>query len=357
MTANAHKIPREAFKTHMNFIKVNYKDPHRERTRILLKNHPEVKELFGPTLISLPIGALIVTLHTLIAWHVRDQSIWLSLILALCLGAFFQHTLFVLIHECAHDLVFKKKIHNRLFSIFINLVGFVPSAIAFREYHLLHHRFQGDLNWDADLPGTKEAKTVGNSWWKKALWLANFSIIEGVFRPIRLNKVPLFTSWGIFNLFTTLGFNILIVYFGGWNSLLYLAVSLYFSIGLHPLGGRWIQEHFVFHPNQETYSYYGPLNILSLNVGYHNEHHDLMYVPWINLPKIKKAAPEIYDSLRSHSSLTALVWKFIFDPKLSLYNRVIRDGGPASGTKTTATVDKENLTELGPLQFQDTQSS
>ena len=54
----------------------------------------------------------------------------------------------------------------------------------------------------------------------------------------------------------------------------------FFSIGGAPLGARWIQEHYLTFPgDQETFSYYGPMNVLALNVGYHNEHHDLMRVP------------------------------------------------------------------------------
>ncbi len=66
-----------------------------------------------------------------------------------------------------------------------------------------------------------------------------------------------------------------VVYFCGWPGFLYLAFSFFFSIGLHPVGARWIQEHYTNDPEQETYSYYGPINRLALNMGYHNEHHDL----------------------------------------------------------------------------------
>ena len=68
------------------------------------------------------------------------------------------------------------------------------------------------------------------------------------------------------------------------------------------------------------------MNVLALNVGYHNEHHDLMRVPWSRLPALKRMAPELYEPLHSHSSWSALLWRFLTDPGITLYSRVVRHG-------------------------------
>ena len=102
-------------------------------------------------------------------------------------------------------------------------------------------------------------------------------------------------------------------------------LSLFFAIGLHPLGARWIQRHYLTAAGeQETFSYYGLLNILAFNVGYHNEHHDFPSVPWNKLPRIRAIAPEMYDNLQYHTSWTKLLFKFLFDGKISLFSRMLR---------------------------------
>lgn len=90
------------------------------------------------------------------------------------------------------------------------------------------------------------------------------------------------------------------------------------------MSARWIQEHFTFDPHQETYDYYGPLNLIALNIGYHNEHHDFPEIPWRLLPELKRMAPEFYDHLKTHKSWTKLFFTFIFDPRYTLYSRVDR---------------------------------
>jgi len=131
--------------------------------------------------------------------------------------------------------------------------------------------------------------------------------------------------WTILSVVAAVTFDVAIVLFCGWNGLLYLAASVLFALGLHPLGARWIQEHYTLDPKQETFSYYGPLNFLTLNVGYHNEHHDFPSIPWNRLPALRAKAPEFYDTLESKQSLSRLLAQFIFDPRYSLHSRVVRD--------------------------------
>ena len=118
-------------------------------------------------------------------------------------------------------------------------------------------------------------------------------------------------------------------------------------MGLHPVGARWIQEHYLVFPGQETTSYYGPLNTVALNVGYHNEHHDFPSVPWNRLPEIKRMAPEAYDTLGSYKSWTRLLLRFIFDRQLSLFARQIRSNRGRVALESEVKPDVEMIEAAG----------
>ena len=300
-------------------------EPHRLRTKQLLKSHPEIREMIGsnPATFWWTVG--IVALQIVVAWLVSQQSWWVALVAAYLVGAFADHALFVVIHETAHRLVFKRKLPNILVGLFANLPQIFPGAISFSKYHLKHHAFQGVYELDGDLPFHWEARLVGSSPLGKALWLLLFPVFQAL-RPLRMKEVPLWDRWTAVNVLVQIAFTAAIWVLLGPNALLYLGASLFFSIGLHPLGARWIQRHFLTEDgDQETFSYYGPLNRLAFNVGYHNEHHDFPSVPWNKLPEIRAAAPEVYENLSAHQSWARLLVRFLFDRKITLFSRIVRN--------------------------------
>lgn len=298
-------------------------EPHKQRTRDILKAHPEVREFIGRNPLSALIVVFVVLLQFVVAFLLMEQSWWLALIAAFVIGAFADHNLFVLIHEATHNLIFKNRTLNTVFGIMADLPKVVPSYVSFKNYHLKHHSFQGDYYLDADLASRWEASLIGNTFIGKMMWELFFPFFQA-FRTMRLKDIEFMNAWVIVNWIIIFGADALIIIYMGPVAFLYLVFSLIFSIGLHPLGARWIQEHFLVAPPQETYSYYGPLNIPSLNVGYHNEHHDFPSIPWHNLPKVRKTAPEFYDTLVYHTSWVKLWLKFLFNPQLSLYSRMVR---------------------------------
>lgn len=299
-------------------------NPHTGRRQKMLEKYPQIKEFYKPYPLTFLISVLVVVSQCVLAYFFQSQAWYWMLLGAYTIGAVLNHNQFVIVHEATHNSIFRTTFANKWAGIIAGLPQIFPSAIAFRKFHLLHHSHQGQMDFDADLPSPKEAELVGNSSFLKCVWLFHFFLVQGAVRPSRLKHIKWIDKWFVLNLGVQALFSGLVIAFIGWQGFFYLLLSTIFCLGLHPLGARWIQEHYVFKEGQETYSYYGPVNWLNMNIGYHNEHHDFLNVPWVHLPKIKKLAPEFYDNLLAHTSYTRLLFRFLFDKKMDLKKRYLR---------------------------------
>lgn len=298
--------------------------PHKQRTKSIIRQHPEIRSLIGRNPYTFLIILLCVGVQIGLAWALNGIAWWWSLIAAYLVGAFACHTLYVCIHECSHNLVFKNRTLNIISSMVANLPMIFPSAVSFTKYHLKHHAYQGVEELDADMPYRWEAKLINNSTLGKAFWLLMYPVFQSI-RPARLKEIKLVDTWTVINLVVQIAFTAGMIWWLGPKALIFLVGSLFFSVGLHPLGARWVQEHFLTHgDHQETKSYYGRLNSVNLNVGFHNEHHDFPSIPWNKLPKLKKMADQHYESLGYHRSYTRLLLQFLFSKDLSVYSRTAR---------------------------------
>ena len=84
------------------------------------------------------------------------------------------------------------------------------------------------------------------------------------------------TQWHYLNILTQLVFDAVLVKTAGVRPLIYLLMSSFFAGSLHPCAGHFIAENYLWDGlEQETYSYYGPLNILAYNV-----RHVHLLSPW-----------------------------------------------------------------------------
>jgi len=234
------------------------------------------------------------------------------------------------LHELSHGLAFKKFKMNTYFGIFANLPLTIPISVSFRRYHLEHHRYQGEDKIDSDIPSAWEL-SMFRSAPMKLLWV----FLNPAFYAIRplfvIPKIPQMLEF--VNVSIQIVFDIAVYYFMGWKALLYLFLSTAVGYGLHPCAGHFIAEHYTFLKGHETYSYYGPLNYVMFNVGYHNEHHDFPRIPGSRLPQLRALAPEFYDDLPHHMSYFLVFYNYIFDPTVGPWSRVKRATVPEKELK------------------------
>lgn len=307
-----------------------------------------------PRALTKYLVVLVVLAQILLACSVREQAFFSPrfLLTAYVLGATLNQNLFLGIHEISHNLAFRDPLSNRLMAILANLPIGVPYSASFRPYHLTHHKSLGVDGLDTDLPTALEAAFLDSVAGKA--FFATFQILFYALRPMTVYKLPL-TKIHLLNVAVQLVFDALLVRFVGGKALAYLILSSFLAGSLHPCAGHFIAEHYVYPQNNnnnkkkkdntnsndatssppgspvpETFSYYGALNLVTYNVGYHNEHHDFPAVPWTRLPALHRLAREFYEPLPSHRSWVAAIWQFVTDDDVGLWSRVKREEGARS---------------------------
>jgi sphingolipid delta-4 desaturase len=276
---------------------------HVARSRRILAEHPELRREIGPDPRSAVVIVAIVALQLGIAASLRALPWWAAAIAGWTFGAVLAHALGVAIHECAHDLVFKTRWMNKALGIVANLPIGLPGAIDFRDQHLRHHAALGATDGsDTQTPNAREIAFGGEGWSvRRVVWLALGSILFNGSPTSQHTQ----RGWRIANVVLCLAMWPLTIAWG-FSSFVYLFVAAWMAFGLHPVGARRYAEHYQRDGvDQPTLSYYGLGNWVSLNVGYHVEHHDLPGVAWHRLPKVRRVASAHYAPLASVRSWTA----------------------------------------------------
>jgi sphingolipid delta-4 desaturase len=314
-----------------NFIYSSQKEPHAARKTVILEKHPEIKALMRPEPLTKWVVFATIALQVCMAVATRELS-WPAYIAAVyVVGATANHSLFLAIHEFSHNLGSRSIIANKLMAVAANLPIGIAYCISFKPYHMEHHRYQGEEDMDTDIPTalegwciTKTSLGYADHTMRKAAFVF-MQIFAYAFRPM-LVKPGLITCdrWLLCNWTAQLVFNLVMARVYGPRALLYFLISTFFAGSIHPTAGHFIAEHYVVEGRTETYSYYGPLNYLCYNVGYHNEHHDFPNIPWTGLPKVRQLAPEFYESLPQCPSWPGAIIRYIFDDSVSPFSRVKR---------------------------------
>lgn len=307
---------------------------HQRRRLAIQQEFPEVLKLVGPDPRTQYYAYALFIMQATLAYMVKDSLLG-AIILGLTISPYMDFAVLTLIHEVSHSLVFAYPLYDRLLGIFTNAVFLAPVSEVFRQHHNMHHRHLGDVKKDVDVPGEREMKAIGNSTVLKTAWL----ILSVFILPVRsMKKLPVYWSLlMVLNWVVCLSFTFTVLYYSK-PAFVYLILGTVLSQSMHPANARQVQRHIKLYSTEKdrtekddentplherkinTFSYYGGLNFLTLNVGFHVEHHDFGNIPWTRLPELRRIAGEKwYPSNNAYKSRGFReIFAFITNPKITL---------------------------------------
>jgi sphingolipid 4-desaturase/C4-monooxygenase len=300
------------------FVATTTPEPHRVR-RALATRQNAIRALMGFDRRTIAVTLVVAVIQLALAFHVKALPWWAIALAAYSVGAVLSHWLGQSIHETSHRLAARTPLANRVLAWVANVPMVAPIAESFHRYHLEHHSHLGSAGRDSDLPLPIE-QTLIRGPISKTVWLFFYAIVYFA-RGVAYARRP--TVGEALNVTFMVAVNVALFQVVGPAGLGYLALSTFFGHGLHPVAAHFIHEHFLFEGVQETTSYYGPLNLVTFNVGYHVEHHDFMNVPGWRLPKLR-ALLASSEPASSHHSWTCVLFEFITRAELGPRARLVR---------------------------------
>jgi len=140
---------------------------------------------------------------------------------------------------------------------------------------------------------------------------AFYALRPTIIKPLKPTRIM------AFNLTVQLTYDATMSYLFGVNSLLYLLLSIIVCGSFYP-AGHFLLEHLEVVRGIKIYSYYGPFNCVTYNVGYHNERHDFPFIPQSYLSLVKKLHLPVCECW------VGIIWMYVTDLKLGANSRVKR---------------------------------
>ncbi len=350
---------------------------HRQRARGILRDHPEVKQLFGRNRWTAVWCLGIAALQLGIAIVSHQMPWWLIIAMAYTVGTIANIALFNLAHECNHGLVFKQKRWNRWLFTLTSMPMLLP---AHHTWWIEHHVHHNELGAPPDFVKRRRSillymkdRVLGHpvsgrvrdwlGWLTTPLFwpIAAFVLVAQFIRSViglivyaaqaatrrqlmpseRVLKILAdahlvsgyrkygIEGWAVAYPLLSFSTLALVWWFCGLSGIGYLGMSALFMAGfLHPLAFGCMLSNSHFHGvkvYQPTSSCYGWLNWLTFNFGLHTEHHDLAAIPWNRLGQLRQIAPDYYDRLVKTNSFSALAFKFAFQNRDDFNNEEHRN--------------------------------
>ncbi len=308
---------------------------HNEMRRQVVKAHPEVVALAGPEWKSAVAAAGLLAAQWTVAWAVSGTNVWLVFLAAFCVGQFVIHAAGALVHESAHRLVFRGPRAKLAFDLLIEAVFTSFSRqLTYQHNHITsHHPHLGDYEGDyehedicrffarrkfhLEHPAAQRALTVLFMvlHFLPLGFLVEFMLLPKIYArlyglaprdPARDTGAtrPAVGERLIFIGMSLAVWAALYSLFGFW-SLLYQVWSLSLFSGRAGITavGQFLSEHPGDDHDAPTRSTYWWGNLFLFNIGYHVEHHTFPNVAWTRLPRLRKAAPEVFNLANERSYL------------------------------------------------------
>jgi len=327
---------------------------HKRRRREMLRAHPEIAKLFGPTAVTHALTVAAVVAHAAIALLLARVSLPWAILAAYGIGVWLSGALGSAAHEYGHRLVRGPRWLAWSMARLTTTMTWLYGSTFFYHLHMGHHRSQASTRknefdefidnegWRAfrflSLPATgrptwhRAAARFMRSQWQIVhstimSTLVKIPIILGYVvwsrlrgRPVRPaardaaidSMLKLAASAGLFAA-------------GGWNAVLYVFFSDLFLRGVlaNPYFAWWISQHHMgafFSPDEfvATGSVHGRIyNFINTNASKHCEHHDFPQIPWNRLAKLAEIAPEYYRHVPPDRTWYNVIWHYYWRTDLT----------------------------------------